>query len=273
MRSQVLIASATVALSVASAAMAADLSAPVFTKAPPVPVAPMFSWTGCYIGGNAGGGWGQHTGDVGVINSGNATLNAGIGVQSSLDTPSSGAIGGGQLGCNYQSGLFVIGLETDIQASGIRGSSSIFFPSPNGGITDATTSTGSERLEWFGTTRARVGFTPMASLFLYGTAGVAYGGVKSAASLVLTPPADGNYSGATSETRLGWTAGAGGEYAFAGNWSVKVEYLYVDLGSNLVQMTDPNRPGTFIDYGFHHRDNIVRAGLNYHFGGPVVARY
>ena len=271
MRKLVLIASGAAGLGAfAGAAAAADLSAPVTTKAPVTVVAPVFSWTGCYLGGNAGGGWTSHDGRQGIINAGNATLNAGVGVPVSLDTASSGAIGGGQLGCNYQTGLFVAGIETDIQASGIRGNSTIFSPSIAG--SDPTTATGSERLDWFGTTRARLGFTPAPSLLLYATGGVAYGGVKSAASLVLTPVGDGNYAGATSDTRVGWTAGAGGEYAFAGNWSVKVEYLYVDLGSSTVAMTDPGRPGTFIDYGFHHRDNIVRAGLNWHFGGPVVAR-
>ena len=121
--------------------------------------------------------------------------------------------------------------------------------------------------------RARLGFTPLNDLLLYGTGGLAYGGVRNSASLALTPLGDGNYAGATSETRVGWTAGVGGEYAFANSWSVKLEYLYVDLGTTGVQMTDPGRPNTFIDYGFRHRDNIVRVGLNYHFGSPIVAKY
>jgi outer membrane immunogenic protein len=241
-------------------AFAADL--PV--KAPPVRVIPA-TWTGCYIGVNIGGGWGQHTGDRGIINSGNSTLNAGIGVPAELDIGPSGVIGGGQVGCNYQTGQFVFGVETDIQGSGIRGNASIFFPSPNGGITDATLATGHEQLDWFGTVRARAGFTAMNNLLLYATGGLAYGKVSSSASLVLTPASDGNYAGSASGTKTGWTAGAGAEYAFARNWSVKVEYLYVDLGTTNVRMVDPGRPNTFIDYGFSHRENIVRAGLNFKF--------
>ena len=248
------------ALAVSGPVFAADL--PV--KAPPVRVATP-GWTGCYIGVNLGGGWGQHTGDRGIINSGNGTLNAGIGVPAALDIGPSGVIGGGQAGCNYQTGQFVFGLETDIQGSGIRGSANIFFPSPNGGITDATTTTGHEQLDWFGTVRARAGFTAMDNLLLYATGGLAYGGVSSSVSLVLTPASDGNYAGSASGTKTGWTAGAGAEYAFARNWSVKVEYLYLDLGTTTVRMVDPGRPGTFIDYGFRHRDNIVRAGVNYKF--------
>ena len=250
----------TALLALSGTAFAADL--PV--KAPPARAMPA-TWSGCYIGANIGGGWGQHTGGRGIINSGNATLNAGVGVPAELDIGPGGVIGGGQAGCNYQTGRFVFGVETDIQGSGIRGNASIFFPSPNGGITDATTATGHEQLDWFGTVRARAGFAAMDSLLLYATGGLAYGGVSSSASLVLTPAADGNYAGSASETKTGWTAGAGAEYAFARNWSVKVEYLYLDLGTTNVRMVDPNRPNTFIDYGFRHRENIVRAGLNFRF--------
>lgn len=256
---RILVAAAAVGFSTCFA-LAADM--PV--KAPTaVPVA--YTWTGCYIGGNVGGGWGQRTGDRGIINSGNGTLNAGIGVPAGLDIGPSGVIGGGQAGCNYQTGQIAFGIETDIQGSDIRGSSAINFPSPNGGITDATTANGEERIDWFGTLRARVGFTVMNNLLLYGTGGLAYGGVSSSATLVLTPASDGNYAGATSETKVGWTAGIGGEYAFANNWSVKLEYLYLDLGTTNVRMVDPGRPGTFIDYAFAHRDNIMRVGVNYTF--------
>lgn len=249
------------AIALTQIAFAADM--PV--KAPAPPVAVPYNWTGCYVGVNAGGGWGEHAGDRGIINSGNGTLNAGTGVPVALDVGSNGIIGGGQAGCNYQTGQFVLGIETDIQGSSIRGSSTIFFPSPNGGITDATTANGTERLNWFGTVRARVGITAMNNLLFYGTGGLAYGGVDSSASLVLTPATDGNYAGSTSETNIGWTVGVGGEYMFANNWSVQLEYLYLDLGSTDVRMLDPGRPGTFIDYSFHHRDNIVSAGINYKF--------
>jgi outer membrane immunogenic protein len=261
------------AASGAVSASAADLPARTYSKAPALVAAPVYSWSGCYLGGNVGGGWGTRTGDRGIINSGNGTLNAGIGVPAELDTGSSGVIGGAQAGCNYQIGAIVFGVEADIQGSDIHGNSTNFFPSPNGGITDATTTRGEDRLDWFGTARARIGFTPTNNLLLFGTGGLAYGGVKNSATLVLTPIGDGNYAGSTSETKIGWTAGVGGEYAFANNWSVKLEYLYLDLGTTAVRMVDPGRPGTFIDYGFRHRDNIVRAGLNYHFGGPIVAKY
>lgn len=224
------------------------------------------NWAGCYFGGNAGGGWGFGTGDRGAIAVNNATIAAGIGVPTTYDTRSSGFVGGAQVGCNYQTGLTTWGFETDFQGSGIRGSSAVFSPSI--GAADPTNGTAKEELDWFGTLRARAGYTVFGNLLLYGTAGLAYGGVKDNATLVFIPSGDGNYAGSTSDIRAGWTAGAGGEYAFGNRWSMKLEYLYVDLGSTAVQMFDPTRPGQSITYNFQHHDNIVRVGLNYAFGGP-----
>ncbi|MGC1253461.1 MAG: outer membrane beta-barrel protein, partial [Xanthobacteraceae bacterium] len=112
--------------------------------------------------------------------------------------------------------------------------------------------------------------TPSENLLLYGTAGLAYGGVKDSATLVFSAPADGNYAGANSETRVGWTAGAGAEYALAANWSMKFEYLFVDLGKTNVQILDPTRPGQYMTYAFREQDNVFRVGLNYKFGGVFV---
>lgn len=224
-----------------------------------------YRWNGCYIGGNVGGGWGEGTGDRQAINVNNATIAAGTGVPVAFNADSSGVIGGGQVGCGHQIDWFVLGIETDIQGSDIHGQSTIDFPGANGGIIDPTTATGEEKIDWFGTLRGRIGFQLTNDFLVYGTAGLAYGGTKSSATLVFTPAGDGNYAGSTSETKLGWTAGAGGEYAFSGAWSVKLEYLYLDLGSTDVQMRDPTRPGQTIDYRFQHHDNIVRAGVNYRF--------
>jgi outer membrane immunogenic protein len=257
---KLLSASAALAALLATPALAADLAtkAPVYKAPPPAYVS---SWTGCYLGANAGGGWGNRTGDREAIDVNNATIAAGIGLPVTMGTSSRGAVGGGELGCNYQTGLFVFGIETDFQASGIRGSSTIM--TVPGGIADPTIGTGSEQLEWFGTVRGRVGIAPINNLLLFGTGGLAYGRVQDAATLAFIPIADGNYAGMTSETKVGWTAGAGAEYAFWRNWSVKLEYLYMDLGATDVLMTDPTRANQSIDYRFQHRDNVVRVGVNY----------
>ena len=88
----------------------------------------------------------------------------------------------------------------------------------------------SDKLDWFGTVRGRLGFLATPTFLLYGTGGLAYGRVASATvnSFTATPDI---YTGSTSTTRAGWTAGAGGEWMFAPNWSAKAEYLYVDLGT------------------------------------------
>ncbi|MFZ3361396.1 MAG: outer membrane protein [Xanthobacteraceae bacterium] len=232
------------------------------------PPAPVQSWAGCYVGANVGGGFGLDTGDRSNINVANPAVMAGIGMPTSYNVSDSGAIGGGQIGCNYQNGTFVYGMEADIQASGLQGGSTVI--TVPGGAFDSTTGTAQQRLDWFGTVRGRFGFTPSNNLLLYGTAGLAYGGVKDSATLVFSPPADGNYAGASNQTRVGWAAGAGAEYAMTANWSLKFEYLFVDLGKNAVQIFDPTRPGQSMTFQFHEQDNIFRVGLNYKFGGAFI---
>jgi outer membrane immunogenic protein len=244
-------------------ANAADLSVmtPIY-KAPP-PVAP-YNWTGFYVGGNVGYGWGATTGDLSSFDPAfNAAVAAG-GTPGSLGTKASGALGGVQFGYNWQVGAMLLGAEADIQASGVDNTSTVNFAG-GGGILPST-STGQENLKWFGTVRLRGGVLVTPRVLLYATGGFAYGGVSNSATNVFTPAAAGNFSGSNSETRSGWTAGGGAEWAFADGWSVRGEYLYVDLGSTNVRMLDPvNFPGTFADYTFKHRYNIARVGLNYKF--------
>lgn len=262
-----LVSAAALAVALANAAVASERShkAPKHDGPPPTPVQ---TWAGCYVGGNVGGGFGPRTGDRGTINVFNPVVAAGVGIPTSYGVADHGAIGGGQIGCNYQNGAMVYGMEADIQGSGLRGSGTV--TTVPGGIFDSTTGTAQQRLDWFGTVRGRFGFTPFANLLLYGTAGLAYGGVKDSATLVFSAPADGNYAGASGETRIGWTAGVGAEYALAANWSMKLEYLFVDLGKTNVQIFDPTRPGQYMTYAFREQDNLFRVGLNYKFGGAFV---
>jgi outer membrane immunogenic protein len=136
-------------------------------------------------------------------------------------------------------------------------------------------------LDWFGTTRGRIGYLPAERILLYATGGLAYGGF-SGSSLFGVVGTNALDLGAWSSTKAGWTVGAGAEAALGSNWSVKFEYLYMDLGNvggssatNIV--TTVLRTTTTLAYVFNTRftDNIVRVGLNYKFGGPdaVVARY
>jgi outer membrane immunogenic protein len=121
------------------------------------------------------------------------------------------------------------------------------------------------KLSWFGTVRGRLGVTVTPDLLLYGTGGLAYGHVDASANFVaplvgLATPAS------VSETKAGWTAGAGAEWMFARNWSAKLEYLYVDLGSeSAIGNFTPVDPVNKVGYTWRFRENITRVGVNYHF--------
>ena len=261
--------------------MAPGMSAVAQQKAPakaPAYVAPAWSWSGFYVGVNAGWGRGEPTGDRGAFSPGGIALAVADGrIPGTLDVKPGGAIGGGQIGVNWQTGVVVFGLEADIQASGIREERNFTIAGPGGGPLPAQI-TAAERIRWFGTARARLGVTPAERALLYVTGGFAYGSVESNARIAFPFPGggfDGDFSGGRSGTKTGWTAGGGFEYAWDNSWSVKAEYLYIDLGSDSFRLIDPVSTTDFVDYRFHHRDHIVRAGINYRFGGPaaVVAKY
>jgi outer membrane immunogenic protein len=259
-----------------TSAMAADM--PVKARVPAY-VAPAWSWSGFYVGVNVGWGWGKPTGDLADFSQTAGILGAiqDGRIPGSLDVKPDGPIGGGQIGVNWQTGAVVFGLEADIQASGIRKEQNIFIAGPGFPALPAQI-TAEERLRWFGTARTRFGVTPVERALLYVTGGFAYGSVENNARIAFPFPGggfDGDFSGAQSSTKTGWTAGGGFEYAWDNNWSVKAEYLYIDLGSDTFRLIDPNFPADYVDYRFHHRDHIVRAGINYKFGAaaPVVAKY
>jgi outer membrane immunogenic protein len=268
------------AMAAISAASAADL-APRYTKAP-VMVDPIYNWTGFYIGVNAGYSWGRSNTDASFFNA-NTNVLVGTG-SSSFDM--NGWVAGGQLGYNWQNQRFVWGFEGDIQATGQKGGTAFLCPgticSPTQTAIAVALSTVNvtldQKLEWFSTIRARGGYTITPTVMGYVTGGLAIGEVKS--DVVITGRTGG--VGApfvttfTSDrsTRVGWTVGAGAEASLGGNWTGKLEYLYVDLGResfsavNLANVT-PVR----VDFSSKITDHILRAGINYKFGGPVVAKY
>ncbi|HTV26604.1 MAG TPA: outer membrane beta-barrel protein [Xanthobacteraceae bacterium] len=242
----------------AAPAFAADmpLKAPAYTP-PPAP-----TWTGWYIGANIGGSFGTA--------SDSATF-AGVpvgGGSPNLD----GVVGGGQIGYNWQANGWLFGLEADIQGTSEDGSSSasetLAVPGILPGAVTGTLSY-SEKLPWFGTVRGRLGILPSPNWLLYATGGLAYGEVDTNTTLTVGAASVGNNF---DTTRAGWTVGGGVEGWLSPNWTAKLEYLYVDLGSFSNTFTGV---GTFtpVTLSTHVTDNIVRVGLNYHFGGPMGARY
>lgn len=271
MRAQIaFVLAAAVSLGGAQMAAAADMPAPVLKAAPSI--APV-NWTGFYGGLNAG--WVGSTGRN-ISNNGSDTAGGGLGtglaagaIPGSLDLGYNGFIGGGQLGYNWQVNNWVFGLEADIDGASAKADSTI-GPITVGGFVPQTT-TYHRELDWLATFRGRVGITATPALLLYATGGLAVGQTKIGNSYICPtciPPAS-SQAGTTntsSNTSAGWTAGAGIEWMFAPNWSLKAEYLYVDLGSHDSTITYSYGPNTSsLTSSVHDRMNIARGGINYHF--------
>ena len=255
------------ALAAAGSAGAADLPPAVY-KGPVVAPVPVYSWTGCYIGGNAGGVWANSDvvwtpNTAGFPIPGNAIATQ---VPTSLD--SSGFTGGGQIGCNYQAGWAVFGIEADLGYTGLSSTNS-------GAVTVAGTTnpfTQSFESKWLSTTRGRLGITN-GPWIVYATGGFAVANVSYSDSILF--PGSGNTNAASlSDTRTGWTVGGGVEWAFAPSWSVKAEYLHVDLGTISYTSNNGNvvvLPFSTIVHDHRLTEDIARIGVNYRFGwgGPA----
>lgn len=264
-------------------ASAADLPRKAPAYAPPPP--PVYSWTGFYIGANIGGGWGER--DVHYSpNDPASNVIFGDPIESPPAGESfktSGVLGGLQLGYNWQFNRnWLVGLETDFDWSGMKGSASTTFG------TFPITTTVDEHIKWFGTVRARLGYLPMDNLLAYVTGGFAYGkvdhtgayandsvggaygiGNNGGFSVVCGPGTC--FAGSSSDVATGWTVGGGLEYAFWNNLTLKAEYLYVSLANKSVTETAlgvftlGTLPASF-DANFSRTNfNVARVGVNYRF--------
>jgi outer membrane immunogenic protein len=256
-----------------SAASAADLAARPYTKAPVME--PIYNWTGFYIGGNVGYSWGRSS-DTSTLTNGAGVVLFTSGAGANMD----GVIGGGQIGYNWQVQNWVWGLEADIQASDQKGRRDFLCPigvctpgalilvAPGPAVPVAL----DQKLEWFGTVRGRVGVLATPQVLFYATGGLAYGEVNTSATI-----GAGAFGFNAHDTRVGYTVGAGVEGVIGGNWTAKLEYLYMDLGrtSGSFLTTIPALGGGVLSHSYNSRitDNIVRVGVNYKFGGPVIAKY
>jgi outer membrane immunogenic protein len=238
---------AMVAAVMAGSAQAADLGARPYAKAS-ASVAQVYDWTGFYVGANAGVGLSRDptTTDISSSFGGSPTSTLG----------EAGAIGGVQVGANWQAGNLVLGLETDIQRASLRDDRTCVFSCGFGFALQYD-----QKLDWFGTARGRVGLAT-GSVLSYFTGGFAYGNVRTS----ITEKFFAVPFGATfSDTRSGWTLGSGVEASLGGNWTGKIEYLYLDLGSQAGGYT---MPSGFIRHGYSSdiREHIFRVGLNYRLG-------
>lgn len=232
---------------------AADLPARPVYKAPVV--VDVFSWTGCYIGIEGGGTWGRSR----HIN----RTPAGVDRDITNDYDISGGLVGPTVGCNIQTGPVVFGIEGDWSWTNKRGSA-VDIPPFNPAFTSET------RENWIATVRGRLGWAAWDRVLIYATGGAAFADIEGR---IIGPAAFGTVT--ERHTRTGWTVGGGFEYAFAPNWSFKLEYLYADFRRDDQQYFTPP-PAGFVNRagGIPTNDHIFRAGLNYRFNwGPVVARY
>ena len=243
----------------AGGAFAADLPVRSAAPAPVYYVAPIFSWTGFYVGAHIGGAWGDK--DFTRIDGSGGE--EGNGQVRSFDID--GMLAGGQIGYNFQTGNFVFGIEGDFAWTGVDGGFS--------GRNNNGPASWNADMNWLGMLTGRVGYA-FNNVLVYIKGGAAW------ADEDYTHPATGGqlqalyYSGG--KTRSGWTIGGGVEYAFTPNWSFKVEYNYVDFGSKNSTLSEASSD-RWVTFDVDQKMHVVKAGVNYRFGSavaaPVVARY
>jgi outer membrane immunogenic protein len=256
-------------LTVTGLAQAADMP----FKAPP-PLAPAYSWSGWYFGINGGGAW----------SSSNSATFSGAGptapiffaaneFPTTLSMSSHGGVGGLQTGYNWQlSSMWLVGFETDLQLSNYAGTT-IVTPNPTPPLFPFTTQV-SQQSTWFGTLRGRLGFLATPSILLYGTGGLAYGQTETSFSTIGvgfnlgTCPTNFTCAiGRSASNQTGWAAGGGIEWMFAPKWTLRAEYLFVDLGSQSVTVPSLNTIGAPVNFTATStfKENIARAAINFGF--------
>jgi outer membrane immunogenic protein len=237
MKKLVLMTTAIVVL--ASPALAADLAARPYTKAPPPVMAAIYDWSGFYIGVNGGGGWTHNTWDL-----------VGGGREGSHD--SSGGTVGGQVGYRWQMGQFVFGVEAQGNWADFSGDNqSALFATRNRTKTDA-----------FGLFTGQVGYA-WNNVLLYAKGGAAV----TSNTYTITNAATGGFLASNDNTRWGGVVGAGLEYGFAPNWSMGIEYDHLFMDRQTVSF------GALGSDSIKQNADIFTARLNYRFGGPVATRY
>jgi outer membrane immunogenic protein len=241
-------------------------------KAPP-PAVVVFSWTGVYIGLNAGAAWGKSdttftpTGLLGVF----PAWDAAAAVLGSPTQRPVGFTGGAQVGFNWQTGIWVLGAEADFQYLGLKASTQTpTFTIPP---IDPSHFTTTSQTNWLATVRPRVGIAFDRGL-VYVTGGLAVADRKFSNVLTFDVPVLDINAGSVSKTVVGWAAGGGIEYMITPNWSIRGEYLHIDLGDVSYASTNNLNPQVTANHFERLRVDIARAAINYKFGAaPVVANY
>jgi outer membrane immunogenic protein len=262
MKNTILAVTAAAAMVLPLAAQAADLpvKAPIYKAPPPVAV---FSWTGCYIGGH--GGW-----SFGHKQWSDPAVGGFVFAEHDVD----GGMAGGQIGCDYQTGSFVFGIEGSASWADITGDS-LDALSPGG-----NTLRDHSKIDFIGTIAGRLGWAwDRTLLYVKGGGAVVNDSFRATCDQAVGAcaglPIGTTFASSQDNTRWGWLVGAGIEYAFTNNWSAKVEYNYMDFGRDSVTFAGPIFAGPAFPFDIDQHVHVVKGAINYRFnwGGPVVARY
>jgi outer membrane immunogenic protein len=232
-------------------ALGADMGVPIVIPS----ATPPFTWTGCYAGGQAGGGFGQKdlNDSVGIVSSLSGFTSANLNIR--------GYMLGGQIGCDYQfRPSWVVGIEGAATGGNIHGSTSVATPALLGDSANFR-----ETTDLLTSITGRIGYA-WNNWLLYAKGGAAWASDRYSASDVLA-----TYDFEGSETRFGWTAGAGVEWAFSDIWSVRLEYDYYGFGTRSVNFTD-NVSGTVGPLDIKQDIQVIKVGVNFHpypIGAPL----
>jgi outer membrane immunogenic protein len=248
------LAAAALLLASTSMSFAADLA----VKAPYAPAA-VWSWTGFYLGGHVGAGWGTDEASVNSVPGG--ALGPVIAGLPLAQTSRSGFLGGGQAGYNWQTGWFVFGVQGDIAGMDVKGTA------PCLGVVSCTS-----KSNWLGTVTGRIGGVVADRTLVYAKGGAAWMHTDDTLSV------PGVFSSSGSNTAFGWVLGLGAEYAFDHNWSAFIEYDYIDFDKkgyswDLSPIVGAPAGTAIANIDSKNKLSIAKVGFNYKFGGPVVAKY
>ena len=260
---KLMLGSAALAAMLAGPAIAADMAVKAPPMAPPPPV-PVYNWTGFYVGANGGGGWGQSCWTFeGYVPPGGPVQDDGC-------HNVNGGLFGGQAGYNWQTSAWVLGVEAQGDWARFTGSNR----PPLGNVSQYNID--STDVRSIVTVTGRVGYA-WDRLLIYAKGGGAWTRDNYQVDTTATP-FGGSVVATTglNDTRAGWLVGAGLEYGLTPNWSVAVEYNYLDFGTKQETIpTSISPPGLFAPFTENINQKILTATvrLNYRFGGPVVAKY
>ena len=242
-------------VSMAAPAVAADMAARPYTKAPGPMVAAIYDWTGFYIGLNGGGGWAHKCWDI------NSDLGVPVAPFREGCHDATGGVAGGQLGYRWQAANWVFGLEAQGDWADFKGSNPSQFPA----LAGATNRT---KIDAFGLFTGQVGYAWNSCLwYVKGGAAVAndsYYGIVTTTGVVFD---------SAHQTRWGGTVGTGIEFGFAPSWSVAFEYDHIFMGNQNVTLTAVNSGLLSRTDNIRQDVDMATVRVNWRWGGPVIAKY